>query len=63
MLGIELDKDCAQLVNMALEEHLLINVTSDNVIRLLPPLIIDEDLAQQVVEKVIRIVKSFLKQE
>ncbi len=63
MLGIELDKDCAQLVTMALEEHLLINVTSDNVIRLLPPLIIDEDLAQQIVEKVIRIVKEFLKQE
>ncbi len=63
MLGIELDKDCAQLVTMALEEHLLINVTSDNVIRLLPPLNIDEDLAQQIVEKVIRIVKAFLKQE
>ncbi|MCK5669066.1 MAG: aspartate aminotransferase family protein, partial [Gammaproteobacteria bacterium] len=63
MLGIELDKDCAQLVNMALEEHLLINVTSDNVIRLLPPLIIDEDMADQIVEKVIRIVKAFLKQE
>jgi len=63
MLGIELDKDCAQLVNMALEEHLLINVTSDKIIRLLPPLIIDEDLAQQIVDKVIRIVKAFLKQE
>jgi len=63
MLGIELDKECAQLVTMALEEHLLINVTSDNVIRLLPPLIIDEDLAQQIVEKVIRLVKTFLKQE
>ena len=63
MLGIELDKECAQLVTMALEEHLLINVTSDNVIRLLPPLIIDEDLAQQIVEKVIRLVKVFLKQE
>lgn len=63
MLGIELDKECAQLVTMALEEHLLINVTSDNVIRLLPPLIIDEDLAQQIVEKVIRLVKAFLKQE
>jgi len=63
MLGIELDKECAQLDTMALEEHLLINVTSDNVIRLLPPLIIDEDLAQQIVEKVIRLVKAFLKQE
>ena len=63
MLGIELDKDCAQLVNMALEEYLLINVTSNNVIRLLPPLIIDVEIAQQIVEKVVRIVKAFLKQE
>ena len=63
MLGIELDKDCAQLVNMALEEHILINVTSGKVIRLLPPLIIDVEIAQQIVEKVIRIVKAFLKQE
>ena len=63
MLGIELDKECAQLVTMALEEHLLINVTSGNVIRLLPPLIIDADIAQQIVEKVISIVKTFLKRE
>ncbi len=63
MLGIELDRECAQVVTMALEEHLLINVTSGNVIRLLPPLIIDEDIAQQIVEKVIHIIKAFLKQE
>ena len=63
MLGIELDRECAHVVTMALEEHLLINVTSGNVIRLLPPLIIDEDIAQQIVEKVIHIIKAFLKQE
>ncbi len=63
MLGIELDKDCAQLVNMALEKHILINVTSGKVIRLLPPLIIDVEIAQQIVEKVIHLVKAFLKQE
>ncbi len=63
MLAIELDRECTQLVNMALEEHLLINVTSENVIRIMPPLIIDDDIAQQVVEKVVRIVKAFLKQE
>lgn len=61
MLAIELDRECAQLVNMALEEHLLINVTSENVIRILPPLIIDHDTAQQIIEKVVRIVKAFLK--
>jgi len=63
MLGIELDRECAQLVSMALEERLLINVTSGNVIRILPPLIIDADIAKQIVEKVIDIVKTFLKQE
>lgn len=63
MLAIELDRECAQLVNMALQEHLLINVTSENVIRLLPPLIIDDDIAQQIVAKVVRIVKVFLKEE
>ena len=63
MLGIELDRECADLVNMALEDHLLINVTSGNVIRILPPLIIDEEIAQQIVEKLIRLVKVFLKQE
>jgi len=63
MLAIELDRECAQLVKMALQEHLLINVASENVIRILPPLIIDDDTAQQVVEKVVRIVKAFLKEE
>ncbi len=63
MLGIELDRECVQLVSMALEEHLLINVTSDNVIRLLPPLIIDADIAQQIVGKVVSLVKTFLKQK
>ncbi|MCH9048677.1 MAG: aspartate aminotransferase family protein [Proteobacteria bacterium] len=63
MLAIELDRECAQLVKMALQEYLLINVASENVIRILPPLIIDDDTAQQVVEKVVRIVKAFLKQE
>jgi acetylornithine aminotransferase len=42
MIGIELDRPCAELVAKALEKGLLINVTADTVIRLLPPLIIDE---------------------
>jgi len=63
MLAIELDRECAQLVNMALEEYLLINVTSENVVRILPPLVIDDDTARQVVEKVVRLVKAFLQQE
>ena len=38
MIGIELDAPCDELVKKALDAGLLINVTNDNVIRLLPPL-------------------------
>ena len=40
MIGIELDRPCGELVKQALEQGLLINVTVDNVVRLLPPLVI-----------------------
>ncbi|MFM8341713.1 MAG: acetylornithine transaminase [Methylomonas sp.] len=46
MIGIELDRPCGALVGKALAQGLLINVTADNTIRLLPPLLIDE---QQIV--------------
>ena len=42
MIGIELDRPCTELVGRALAKRLLINVTVDRVIRLLPPLIIDD---------------------
>lgn len=60
MLGIELDRDCGELIKLALKEHLLINVTSSKVIRLLPPLIISDEQAQLMVDIVCRIVKQFL---
>ena len=40
MIGIELDRPCGELVKRALDAGLLINVTADNVVRLLPPLVI-----------------------
>lgn len=43
MIGIELDTPCGELVGQALEKGLLINVTADSTIRLLPPLLIDEE--------------------
>ena len=42
MIGIELDRPCTELVGCALDKRLLMNVTADKVIRLLPPLIIDD---------------------
>ena len=51
MFAIELEKDCAELVGLALAEKLLINVTAGNVIRLLPPLIISNDEIDEIVSK------------
>ncbi len=63
MLGIELDKPCGELVGKALEKGLLINVTADNVIRLLPSLIFSQDEAQQLVDMLCPLVTDFLAQE
>ena len=61
MIGIELDRACGDLVAMALEQGLLINVTADRVIRLLPPLNLDDQTAGQLVAAVSSLVQDFLK--
>ncbi len=63
MLGIELDKPCSEVVVKALEKGLLINVTADNVIRLLPPLVFSQAEAQQLVDMLCPLVTDFLSQE
>jgi acetylornithine aminotransferase len=60
MLGIELNKDCGELVSMALEQKLLINVTAGKTIRLLPPLIITQEQADEIVKTVVISIKKFL---
>ena len=60
MIGIELDRPCGDLVKRALAQGLLINVTSDKVIRLVPPLIINAQEAQQLIAGVVPLVKEFL---
>jgi acetylornithine aminotransferase len=60
MIGIELTRPCANLVAEALEKGLLINVTSDKVVRLLPPLVIQRAEAEQAVGALSGIVKEFL---
>jgi len=60
MLGIELAKPCGDLVQRALERGLLINVTQDSVIRLLPPLVIRRPEAEQVVDWVSTLIREFL---
>jgi acetylornithine/N-succinyldiaminopimelate aminotransferase len=67
MIGIELDSaklknDCSELVKLALEKQLLINVTAGNVIRLLPPLIINQQHADIIINTVSELVASSLQQ-
>ncbi|MCS3903510.1 acetylornithine aminotransferase [Methylohalomonas lacus] len=62
MIGVELDRPCQQLVTDALQQRLLINVTADKVIRLLPPLILSDDEADRIVAGVSDIVRQFLNQ-
>jgi len=60
MLAVELNRPCGELVRQALERGLLINVTADNVIRLLPPLIISDEQAERIVAEVSALVIEFL---
>jgi acetylornithine/N-succinyldiaminopimelate aminotransferase len=59
MLGIELDRPCAEVVKIALDHSVFINVTHDTVIRLLPPLIINETEARELVARVSAAIKIF----
>jgi acetylornithine aminotransferase len=62
MIGVELDRPCGELVNRALDAGLLINVTMDNVVRLLPPLVMKEAEARQVLSILLPLMRDFLAQ-
>ena len=63
ILGIELDRPCGDLVNQALAQGLLINVTAENVIRLLPPLVLTSSEALQLLDKLCPLIVNFLTQD
>jgi acetylornithine/N-succinyldiaminopimelate aminotransferase len=60
IIGIELDRPCGDLVKLALAEKLLINVTSDNVVRLIPPLVMNQEEAALLTDKLTALVWNFL---
>lgn len=60
IVGIELSVPCGELVKKALEKKLLINVTSDKVIRLLPAFVMQQDEAEQVIDITCLLIKEFL---
>ncbi len=60
MVGIELDRSCGVIMNRALNSGLLLSVTADSVVRLVPPLIITEAEADEIVSILAPIIKTFL---
>jgi acetylornithine aminotransferase len=62
MIGIELDSPCTELIKLALQQHLLINVTNETTIRLLPPLIIDDQQIELLVETLSGIINNYTEQ-
>jgi acetylornithine/N-succinyldiaminopimelate aminotransferase len=60
MLGIELDRPCAVLIARCAEAGLLISVTADSVIRLVPPLILSSAEADELIERLVPVVEAFL---
>lgn len=63
MIGIQLDRPCADLVKRALDQKLLINVTAENVVRLLPPLIMNQSEAEQLVQRLVPLIREFLSEQ
>ena len=60
MLGIELDRPCAPLLRRALDAGLMLSVTADKVVRLLPPLILSHAEAEQIVALLAPLIREFL---
>jgi len=60
MIGIELNRPCGVLLGRAAEAGLMISVTADRVVRLLPPLILTADEARQIAAILVPLIKSFL---
>lgn len=61
MIGIDLPKPCSELVHIARDEHqLIINVTAGSVVRLLPPLNITQEQADQLIQRLVTMIQAYL---
>jgi acetylornithine/N-succinyldiaminopimelate aminotransferase len=63
MIGVELEHACGELVQQGLERGILINVTVDNVVRLLPPLIFRTEEAGLLLETLVPLITAFLERQ
>ncbi|MBN9426104.1 MAG: aspartate aminotransferase family protein [Burkholderiales bacterium] len=62
MIGIQLDRPCGAIVQRALDAGLVLNVTADSVVRLLPPLIYSDEHSEHLIAKLVPLVRDFLAQ-
>ena len=60
MIGIELDRPCGEIVTRGIDAGVLINVTAEKVVRLLPPLILNADEARELVTRLVAVIRGFL---
>ncbi len=60
MIGIELDRPCGALLQQAADAGLMISVTADRVVRLLPALVLSRDEADEIVRRLVPLIKAFL---
>lgn len=60
MIGIELDRACRDILNLALEKRILFNITNDKVIRLLPPLILEEKELKMILQLIPELIQEFV---
>jgi acetylornithine aminotransferase len=60
MIGVELARPCGELVRQALDAGLVMNVTADSVIRMLPPLVMNQAEAREVLARLLPLLEAFL---
>jgi acetylornithine aminotransferase len=60
MIGVELEEPCGELVKAGLDAGLIINVTADKVVRIMPPLVMSEAEGAEVVRRFVPLAKAFL---
>jgi acetylornithine aminotransferase len=60
LIGVQLDRPCGALVSQALQHGLLINVTADSVVRLLPALVMTDEQTDMLIATLVELIKAFL---
>ncbi|MEY2685690.1 MAG: hypothetical protein RJA09_2835, partial [Pseudomonadota bacterium] len=60
MLGVELDRPCGVLVNRCADAGLLLSVTADTVVRMVPPMVLSTAEADEIVATLVPLIKAFL---